>query len=108
MWFNLAIYGVRAHRDAIEATLAVAKQGAQLIRDSSHLQLVKEPSLSVIVFRRISWTASQYESWSERILAQQTAFVATTTWNGETVLRFCLVNPKTTKAHLKQIFDTLK
>lgn len=107
-WFSLAMHGTDAYRDAMEATLDVTRQGAELIRKSEHLELVLEPELSVLVFRRSGWSPAQYQSWSDRILSKGIAFVVPSSWQGETVLRFCIVNPRTTIEGIAQIIDTLK
>ena len=107
-WFSLAMHGTDAYRDAMEVTLDVTRQGAELIRKSEHLELVLEPELSVLVFRRSGWSPAQYQSWSDRILSKGIAFVVPSSWQGETVLRFCIVNPRTTVEGLAKIIDTLK
>jgi glutamate/tyrosine decarboxylase-like PLP-dependent enzyme len=106
-WFSLATYGTDAYRDAIETTLEVAHAGADLIRGSAHCELVVEPELSVVVFRRLGWTPEQYFEWSDRQLAEQRAFVVPSAWNGETVLRYCVVNPSTTVDDLASIIESL-
>jgi glutamate/tyrosine decarboxylase-like PLP-dependent enzyme len=106
-WFSLATYGTDAYRDAVEHTLRVTRRGAELIRHAAHLELVMEPELSVLVFRRIGWQPNDYQAWSARLLAAGTAFVVPTTWHEETVLRCCIVNPRTTVADLAVVFDTL-
>jgi glutamate/tyrosine decarboxylase-like PLP-dependent enzyme len=107
-WFSLATHGTDAYRDAIETTLRVAHAGADLIRDSEHCELVVEPELSIVVFRRKGWTPAEYSAWSERQLAEQQAFVVPSAWQGETVLRYCVVNPNTTVDDLAAIVDSLR
>jgi glutamate/tyrosine decarboxylase-like PLP-dependent enzyme len=107
-WFSLAMHGTDAYRDAMEATLTVTRQGAELIRQAPHTELVLEPELSVLVFRRRGWSPIQYQEWSDRTLESGLAFVVPSSWNGETVLRFCIVNPRTTIEGLAQIIDSLK
>ena len=107
LWFSLATYGTKAYQDAIETTLAVAHAGAELIRSSEHCELVVEPELSVVVFRRIGWTADQNQKWSDQMLADQIAFITPTRWQGEAVLRYCIVNPRTTVDDLAMIIDSL-
>jgi glutamate/tyrosine decarboxylase-like PLP-dependent enzyme len=107
-WFSLAMHGTDAYTNAMEATLAVTHQGAELIRRSPHTELVIEPELSVLVFRRLGWSPNQYQEWSDRTLESGLAFVVPSRWNGETVLRFCIVNPRTTVEGLSQIIDSLK
>jgi glutamate/tyrosine decarboxylase-like PLP-dependent enzyme len=106
-WFSLATYGTRAYGDAVETSVRVAHEGAELIRSASHLHLVSEPELSVLLFRRTGFAPADYDEWSARMLADGEAFVVPTTWKGETVLRLCLVNPRTTLDDLRLIFDSL-
>ena len=95
-WFSLAVHGTDAYRDAIDTTIATTEAATEVIRASEHLELVVEPELSVIVFRRVGWERADYSAWSERLLAEQIGFVVPTTWRGETVLRICITNPRTT------------
>ena len=53
LWFSLATHGTDAYRDAVETTLEVAHAGAELIRRSDHCELVVEPELSIVMFRRL-------------------------------------------------------
>ncbi len=57
-WFSLATYGTEAYRDAIETALDVTRQGARLIDDAEHLELIMEPELSILLFRRTGWNAA--------------------------------------------------
>jgi glutamate/tyrosine decarboxylase-like PLP-dependent enzyme len=107
LWFSLASYGTDAYRDAVEQTLAVTRQGADLVRRAEHVELVMEPELSVLVFRRLGWQPHEYQSWSDRLLDAGTAFVVPTAWQGETVLRCCIVNPRTTVDDLAVVIDSL-
>jgi glutamate/tyrosine decarboxylase-like PLP-dependent enzyme len=108
LWFSLATYGTDAYRDAVETTLRVAHDGARVIADAGHLELIMEPELSVVLFRRVGWSPAQYQAWSDRMLARGDAFVTPTGWAGETVLRICVVNPRTTVADIEAIVDSLR
>ncbi len=107
LWFSLATHGTQAYSDAVERTLAVARAAADGVRQRSYLELVREPNLSVVVFRRIGWEREQYYAWSDRLLAANFAFVLPTTHEGETVTRFAVVNPRTTEADVSLILDTM-
>ena len=106
-WFSQATHGTDAYRDAMEETLRVAHEGAALVAAAAHLELVMPPELSVVLFRRVGWSAEQYQQWSDRMLADGTAFVVPTAWQGETVLRICVVNPLTTVDDIAAIIDSL-
>ena len=51
-------------------------------------------------------TPPRYQAWSDEQLAAEQSFVTPTAWHGETVLRWCIVNPLTTvddlAAHRRQ------
>ena len=107
LWFSLATHGTDAYRDAVEETLLVAHAGAALIAAAPHLELIMEPDLSVVLFRRVGWDAAQYQAWSDRLLDAGIAFVTPTGWQGETVLRICVVNPRTTVDDIALLVDSL-
>jgi L-2,4-diaminobutyrate decarboxylase len=107
LWFSLATYGTNAYVTAIEITLSVTQQAARLIEDTPFTELILEPELSIVLFRRSGWGPDDYQAWSDRELAGGRAFVVPTTWQGETVLRFCIVNPRTTIDDISSIVDTL-
>ncbi len=107
LWFSLATHGTDAYAAAIETTLAVTRAGADLVRAAPHLELLLEPELSVVLFRRLGWGPADYAAWSEGELARGHAFVTPTTWQGETVLRWCIVNPLTTADDLASLVDSL-
>jgi glutamate/tyrosine decarboxylase-like PLP-dependent enzyme len=108
LWFSLATHGTDAYAEAVETTLTVAHAGAALIRASEHCELVLEPELSVVVFRRVGWEPDRYQTWSQQQLAAQDSFVVPTTWRGETVLRYCVVNPLTTIDDVAAVLESLR
>ena len=94
-WFSLATYGTLAYSEAVEQTLRVAHEGARRIGAAPHLELVMEPELSVVMFRRVGWSDAEYRAWSERLLLDGIAFVTPSAWDGSPILRICVVNPRT-------------
>ena len=108
LWFSLATHGSDAYTAAMEKTLDTTRFGAEEIRRRPYLELMLEPDLSILVFRRLGWTPEQYQRWSDAQLHSGQSFVVPSSWNGETVLRFCIVNPRTTNAHLVEILDSME
>ncbi len=106
-WFSLATHGTEAYRDAIEIALDVTRQGARLIDDAAHLELIMEPELSILLFRRTGWGPHDYQAWSDRLLDEGVAFVTPTSWNAEMVLRLCIINPLTSIDDIRIIVDSL-
>jgi L-2,4-diaminobutyrate decarboxylase len=107
-WFSLASYGTRAYSEAIERTLEVSRYAAARVRELMELELVAEPHLSIVVFRRRGWGDEHYYAWSKQLLESGTAFVVPTTHRGETVLRLAVVNPRSTEADVDIVLDTLR
>lgn len=108
LWFSLATHGVAAYREAIESNNIVAQEIAIVIRDSDHLELVRDPMLSVVVFRRKGWTSEQYNAWSDALWEAGKAACFPSKFKGEPVLRFAIVNPRTTLDILLDLVESLK
>jgi glutamate/tyrosine decarboxylase-like PLP-dependent enzyme len=107
LWFSLAVHGTEAYARAVERTLEVARFAEAEIGRRERLELLRERDLSVMVFRRIGWAREDYQAWSDRLLADEFAFVVPTTHEGETVTRFAIVNPTTTENDILAILDTM-
>ena len=106
-WFSLAVHGTKAYADAVEVTLDCAREAATMIEAHPNLEMVTEQRLSICVFRRIGWTPEQYREWSDALLERGDGLVTPTKHEGETVLRFCIVNPRTNRDDIQLILDTL-
>jgi len=107
LWFSLAAHGVAAYSEAIEAGIRLAQETAELIRATPGLELIREPELSAVVFRRTGWQPADYHAWSRRLLADQIGFVTPTGWEGETVARFAFLHPGTTMDMVREILATM-
>jgi len=88
------VHGTDAYRAGIEATLDIARDAASRIQAAPHLELVLEPELTVVVFRRLGWDAEQNQAWSDTMLRDQRVFVLPTTHHGESVLRMVFLHPE--------------
>lgn len=107
LWYSLAVHGTDAYVEAIEGTLDVTRHAAREIEARPHLELVREPDLSVVVFRRLGWGPEDYQAWTDRLMASEYAFVVPTTFRGETLTRFAICNPDTTREDITGILDTM-
>jgi glutamate/tyrosine decarboxylase-like PLP-dependent enzyme len=105
LWFSLAVYGLDAYREAIEAAVRLARETAVLIKARLHLELIREPDLGVVLFRRLGWKPSDYDRWAQALHDEQIAFIPPTKWEGETVGRFAFLHPHTTMDLVKEILD---
>ena len=107
LWFSLAVYGVDAYSEAIEAAIELARLTAAEIRARDHLELIREPELGVVLFRRRGWDSSQYTRWADQLLTDQVAFIPPSAWEGQTVARFAFLHPHTSMDLVRQILDRM-
>jgi glutamate/tyrosine decarboxylase-like PLP-dependent enzyme len=108
LWFSLSVHGTRAYTEAIEAGIQLARETAAEIGTRDYLELVREPDLSVVLFRRRGWTADRYTRWADQLLDDQVAFIPPTSWEGETVARFAFLHPHTPMDLVREILDRMK
>jgi glutamate/tyrosine decarboxylase-like PLP-dependent enzyme len=95
LWYSLVTYGSNKYTDAIETCLANARKCAQAIKDADHLDLVMEPTLSIVVFKRKGWKKEDYDAWSHKLALEGKILCLPSSIDGETILRLAFLNPKT-------------
>ena len=106
-WFSLAANGTDAYTQAVEQSITVAKQAAELIKNHPNLTLLCEPELSIVAFTVNGWKIEDYAKWSESLLEKQIGFIPYSSHKGQPILRFAIVNPWTTIADIELILATL-
>jgi glutamate/tyrosine decarboxylase-like PLP-dependent enzyme len=106
-WFSLAAHGTDAYAEAMEQTLVVAQQAAELVREHPNLELLCEPELSIVAFTRKGWLAADYQKWSEQLLDDQVGFIPPSSHGGQPILRFAIVNPWTKISDISIILERL-
>lgn len=107
LWFSMAVNGIGAYREAVEHGIDLARYAARRIAERDDCELILEPDLSVVLFRRQGWTAADYAAWSQRLLEQQRAFVTSSGWRGETVGRLVFLHPATTTDMIDEVLEEL-
>lgn len=107
LWFSLAVNGLDAYRDAVVAGNEMSRYAADQIKAHPELELIREPDLSVVLFRRDGWTSEEYDKWSADLLERQVAFVTSSTWQGETVGRLAFLHPATTTEMVDDVLAAL-
>ena len=106
-WFSLAAHGTKRYAEAMDKTMDLARDAAQLIKDHPNLELLMEPELSIVAFTRPGWEHVDYQRWSDKLLNDQIGFVTPSSHEGKPILRFAIVNPWTSLADIKIILATL-
>ena len=106
-WFSLAAHGTNKYAEAMDKTIDVARESAELIKAHPNLELLMEPELSIVAFTRKGWELADYKKWSDNLLNDQIGFVTPSTYEEKSILRFAIVNPWTTITDIKVILATL-
>ncbi|EPR72067.1 Aromatic-L-amino-acid decarboxylase [Winogradskyella psychrotolerans RS-3] len=111
LWFSLATHGTDRYKEAVERGLELAQIAGRLIEAHPNLELVREPSLSCVLYRRIGWQPEDYTHWTYENHEKGFALVTPTKWkNGdtyETCSRFCFINPDTTERDIEMILESM-
>ena len=111
LWFSLATHGTDRYKEAVERGIELAQIAGRLIGENPKVELVRAPSLSCVLYRRIGWKPEDYTHWTYKNHEKGFALVTPTKWkNGdtyETVSRFCFINPDTTEKDIKAILDSM-
>jgi len=102
IWFSIKVLGVAWFRRLVEHCRALAEYAAERIRALPGYEIVSEPSLSILCFRRVPAGASAQETNDanlricESVRETGQAFLSTTQLGAIVCLRLCFVNYRTT------------
>ena len=111
LWFSLATHGTERYKEAVERGIELAQIAGKMIEGKPNVELVRPPSLSCVLYRRIGWEPKDYTNWTYKNHEKGFALVTPTKWkNGntfETVSRFCFINPDTTEKDIEAILDSM-
>jgi len=111
LWFSLATHGTNRYKESVERGIELAQIAGRMIEANPNVELVREPSLSCVLYRRKGWKPEDYTHWTYENHNKGFALVTPTKWKTgdtfETVSRFCFINPDTTENDIKRILDSM-
>jgi glutamate/tyrosine decarboxylase-like PLP-dependent enzyme len=107
LWFSLAAKGTNAVAAGVEHCIEVVRRAADEVRRRDHLELVLEPTLSVLLFRRTGWTMDDYVALHHRLRDSELAVFAPTEIEGEPLARVWVINPATSLADVEIVLDAM-
>ena len=111
LWFTLKMTGAKTIGSFLEKVHYLALDLYHSLKDDPCFELVHKPELSTLVFR---YVADQENIDAVNLYIKNTLFksgqasVASTKFNGNTYLKFTLLNPKSTIDDLLSIIEMIK
>ena len=96
------------HRLNARAVLAAIDDNPDLsdvaaLRETAHLEMIREPDLGVVLFRRLDWNAEDYDRWAAKLHDEGVPFVPPSKWDDETVGRLVFLHPDTSMDLVREI-----
>ena len=108
LWLSLRTFGVAAFRAAIDRTLDLAEYARERIDASSTLELVVEPSLGIVCFRRSDLPDDATDGLVEALAASGIGLISSTRVHGRPVLRLCILNHTSTADDVERVLAFLE
>lgn len=106
-WFTLLVHGTDALTDAVRAPLATTAYAVERLRAIPGVEVLLDPQLTVVLFRKAGWDRDHWRAWAADLLDRGVAFVAPSTWKGETVGRLVFLHPLTTTDIVDEVLAPL-
>ena len=119
LWTSLQVFGADAFAAALERTFYLAEYAERKLRERTNWEITSEAQMAVVTFRYVpQWQTNASSESGRRIDAlnraiaarmqeQGFALVLTTELRGQTVLRLCTINPRTTEDDIAKTVKAL-
>jgi aromatic-L-amino-acid/L-tryptophan decarboxylase len=111
VWVSVHTFGLAAFRACIQASLDLADYAETLIRGHAELTLMAPATLGIVCFRR-EWpgcdeaeTERRGMTLAEDLERSGAAFVSATRLAGRHAIRLCILNPTSTREHVRQVIE---
>ncbi|WP_396587899.1 pyridoxal phosphate-dependent decarboxylase family protein [Bermanella sp. R86510] len=121
LWLTLRIMGPDNLGAMFDDVIALAQRSYRLLASDSNIDILNKPSLTTLIFRfhpaHSSHKPKEIDSYllnkcneaiRKALFKQGDAVIASTKVNGETYLKFTLLNPCTSIEDIKQIIGMIK
>lgn len=113
IWLSLKYFGLQPFRDAIERTIALAAYAGDRISRSHEFELLTQPSLGIVCFRRrFPDSPERMDDLNAAILRKLAdsgqALISSTRIDGLYSLRLCILNHTTTRADVDAVLDFIE
>lgn len=108
LWLTLRSYGLPTIAQAIARGIALAEFAQALIDEDPVFETVTPAQLGIVTFAIAGADDAAHRSAAAQVNASGVAAVSTTILKGRTVLRLCIINPRTTTEDLERTIGGLR
>jgi glutamate/tyrosine decarboxylase-like PLP-dependent enzyme len=113
LWMSIKVYGLDRFRAAIDHGMSNAERAQGLLEEHEAFEIVTPADLGVVTFRYRPADGRERDldeitrSLFDRIVADGHAMLTTTVINGQTVLRLCTINPRTSEHDIRSTIEMI-
>ena len=107
LWLSINYFGLNAFSAAIERGFELAEFTEQCLRKLPGWTIVTPAQMGIVCFRHTALGSDGHLRLVQRLLADGFALVTSTVLSGQTVLRMCTINPRTTEEDIQGTLSRL-
>ena len=114
IWLPIRMHGIAPFRRNLEEKLQLARWAADQLREIRGIEIVAEPQLSILAFRRTRSGADgaaldrENRSVLERINARQRVYLTGTVVGGRFAIRICVLSFRTHRERMEQALEDIR
>jgi glutamate/tyrosine decarboxylase-like PLP-dependent enzyme len=114
LWLSIKAFGAAQFREAINYGFDLAEFAENILRQSGRWRIVSPATMGIVTFRYVAEACSESEideihrRMVEMMAEDGFAFANSTILRGHNVMRFCTINPRTTKDDVQATIQQLE
>ena len=114
LWLSIKTFGAAAFRKAIDHGFELAEFAENILRQSDCWRIVTSATMGIVTFRYVAQGCSEGEAneihrrMVEMMSEDGFAFANSTAMRGQTVMRLCTINPRTTEEDVRATIEQLE
>jgi aromatic-L-amino-acid decarboxylase len=114
VWLPLRMHGIGPFRRNLEEKLRLARWAAERLREIPGIEIVAEPQLSILAFRRVRPGAAadaldrENRRLLERINARKRVYLTGTVVGGRFAIRICVLSFRTHRDRMEQALEDIR
>jgi glutamate/tyrosine decarboxylase-like PLP-dependent enzyme len=107
LWMSIKVFGLAAFRAAIERGFVLAEFAEACLRGMPGWEIVTPAQMGIVCFRYSALDDDAHLKLVQTLLEDGFALITSTILRGQTVLRTCTINPRTTETDIRAALERL-